>query len=152
MIRRPPRSTRTDTLFPYTTLFRSAGNARLHHVPLSIIGHVLFQILNELPSLGTRSDKAHFSLQHAPGLGKFVDAQLAEDMADESDAGIICGRPDRMPRNLGILPHGEELDELKIRAIEADTVREEERRTRAVQLHDEWCKEEEGRGKERKRT
>src|SRR3546814_7335837 len=25
MIRRPPRSTRTDTLFPYTTLFRSEG-------------------------------------------------------------------------------------------------------------------------------
>src|SRR3546814_6517272 len=25
MIRRPPRSTRTDTLFPYTTLFRSIG-------------------------------------------------------------------------------------------------------------------------------
>src|SRR3546814_1511263 len=25
MIRRPPRSTRTDTLFPYTTLFRSFG-------------------------------------------------------------------------------------------------------------------------------
>src|SRR3546814_216093 len=31
MIRRPPRSTRTDTLFPYTTLFRSApcGNGSL---------------------------------------------------------------------------------------------------------------------------
>src|SRR3546814_13176383 len=27
MIRRPPRSTRTDTLFPYTTLFRSPGAA-----------------------------------------------------------------------------------------------------------------------------
>src|SRR3546814_8760949 len=26
MIRRPPRSTRTDTLFPYTTLFRSTGH------------------------------------------------------------------------------------------------------------------------------
>src|SRR3546814_13237289 len=26
MIRRPPRSTRTDTLFPYTTLFRSSGH------------------------------------------------------------------------------------------------------------------------------
>src|SRR3546814_17848774 len=26
MIRRPPRSTRTDTLFPYTTLFRSIGS------------------------------------------------------------------------------------------------------------------------------
>src|SRR3546814_13735394 len=29
MIRRPPRSTRTDTLFPYTTLFRSARNVEL---------------------------------------------------------------------------------------------------------------------------
>src|SRR3546814_3636362 len=27
MIRRPPRSTRTDTLFPYTTLFRSPSTA-----------------------------------------------------------------------------------------------------------------------------
>src|SRR3546814_1736741 len=29
MIRRPPRSTRTDTLFPYTTLFRSVDVERL---------------------------------------------------------------------------------------------------------------------------
>src|SRR3546814_5987921 len=29
MIRRPPRSTRTDTLFPYTTLFRSARSSRV---------------------------------------------------------------------------------------------------------------------------
>src|SRR3546814_20037597 len=28
MIRRPPRSTRTDTLFPYTTLFRSLAAAK----------------------------------------------------------------------------------------------------------------------------
>src|SRR3546814_13016282 len=35
MIRRPPRSTRTDTLFPYTTLFRSVGVAahiRAHRI------------------------------------------------------------------------------------------------------------------------
>src|SRR3546814_2119816 len=32
MIRRPPRSTRTDTLFPYTTLFRS----RLPRLPLRL--------------------------------------------------------------------------------------------------------------------
>src|SRR3546814_10496566 len=31
MIRRPPRSTRTDTLFPYTTLFRSRVN-ELHEI------------------------------------------------------------------------------------------------------------------------
>src|SRR3546814_15091470 len=29
MIRRPPRSTRTDTLFPYTTLFRSDDELRI---------------------------------------------------------------------------------------------------------------------------
>src|SRR3546814_2900517 len=31
MIRRPPRSTRTDTLFPYTTLFRSVGEGLVEH-------------------------------------------------------------------------------------------------------------------------
>src|SRR3546814_2168956 len=35
MIRRPPRSTRTDTLFPYTTLFRSQGS----------LGYVGFEVL-----------------------------------------------------------------------------------------------------------
>src|SRR3546814_2789115 len=34
MIRRPPRSTRTDTLFPYTTLFRSS--TAQHSVPFLI--------------------------------------------------------------------------------------------------------------------
>src|SRR3546814_10948027 len=35
MIRRPPRSTRTDTLFPYTTLFRACGSiaSRLVRAP-----------------------------------------------------------------------------------------------------------------------
>src|SRR3546814_16700197 len=33
MIRRPPRSTRTDTLFPYTTLFRSDGVEAVHDAP-----------------------------------------------------------------------------------------------------------------------
>src|SRR3546814_9867394 len=55
MIRRPPRSTRTDTLFPYTTLFRSVlrslpgstvRRARLdkfdltHHARVIVAGHV----------------------------------------------------------------------------------------------------------------
>src|SRR3546814_5596899 len=33
MIRRPPRSTRTDTLFPYTTLFRSDRHPHGHWCP-----------------------------------------------------------------------------------------------------------------------
>src|SRR3546814_997975 len=38
MIRRPPRSTRTDTLFPYTTLFRSTlriGGMTIHEISAS---------------------------------------------------------------------------------------------------------------------
>src|SRR3546814_1897479 len=41
MIRRPPRSTRTDTLFPYTTLFRSAVRAdpgRAGVMALAVVG------------------------------------------------------------------------------------------------------------------
>src|SRR3546814_8183617 len=42
MIRRPPRSTRTDTLFPYTTLFRSAGRvAEVQGHGLAIDGNAL---------------------------------------------------------------------------------------------------------------
>src|SRR3546814_2226727 len=37
MIRRPPRSTRTDTLFPYTTLFRSQPHGRTAIVGLRIL-------------------------------------------------------------------------------------------------------------------
>src|SRR3546814_1659206 len=38
MIRRPPRSTRTDTLFPYTTLFRSPGATIAVFAPPAIPG------------------------------------------------------------------------------------------------------------------
>src|SRR3546814_8891477 len=44
MIRRPPRSTRTDTLFPYTTLFRSRRRAadqqrQFEALTLHFLGH-----------------------------------------------------------------------------------------------------------------
>src|SRR3546814_18950393 len=43
MIRRPPRSTRTDTLFPYTTLCRSAVESRSgdHTGPVAAVAHEL---------------------------------------------------------------------------------------------------------------
>src|SRR3546814_1590903 len=37
MIRRPPRSTRTDTLFPYTTLFRSCPTHALYKMHRNIV-------------------------------------------------------------------------------------------------------------------
>src|SRR3546814_5750558 len=41
MIRRPPRSTRTDTLFPYTTLFRSLDEPLDHLVGHRLVDHAL---------------------------------------------------------------------------------------------------------------
>src|SRR3546814_2957775 len=45
MIRRPPRSTRTDTLFPYTTLFRSK------QVMTTVNGRQLFGTTNRVAQL-----------------------------------------------------------------------------------------------------
>src|SRR3546814_14846876 len=44
MIRRPPRSTRTDTLFPYTTLFRSPQSPRTAagHAGVIFVAHTAF--------------------------------------------------------------------------------------------------------------
>src|SRR3546814_6828233 len=55
MIRRPPRSTRTDTLFPYTTLFRStfAIGPTLAHLDVDVQKYLLVQQLDHvLPRLG----------------------------------------------------------------------------------------------------
>src|SRR3546814_7091195 len=47
MIRRPPRSTRTDTLFPYTTLFRSAKlwtwQLLMYGIPGGYAGYGVFE-------------------------------------------------------------------------------------------------------------
>src|SRR3546814_9985247 len=55
MIRRPPRSTRTDTLFPYTTLFRSPVSrgpvrSRYSHNPVGrlLMADVEFQVVGKV--------------------------------------------------------------------------------------------------------
>src|SRR3546814_2588646 len=58
MIRRPPRSTRTDTLFPYTTLFRSMHERM---VDFGAAG---------APFSTTRSWKRHRSLMHEQRAGR----------------------------------------------------------------------------------
>src|SRR3546814_9709807 len=54
MIRRPPRSTRTDTLFPYTTLFRSVGLAWAH-----IFAHILVPELMAVARTRVPAHQAH---------------------------------------------------------------------------------------------
>src|SRR3546814_18649396 len=45
-IRRPPRSTRTDTLFPYTTLFRSIKSA---YAPETLVDRLTVMVANLAP-------------------------------------------------------------------------------------------------------
>src|SRR3546814_14613743 len=48
MIRRPPRSTRTDTLFPYTTLFRSQAFVYVATAPKSNATYLAYHAAREL--------------------------------------------------------------------------------------------------------
>src|SRR3546814_7165731 len=77
MIRRPPRSTRTDTLFPYTTLFRSAycmsAGRRLHaivrtgfHQVAVAVGHLGRLVLD--PDANPRGRVGLVRSRHLAGL------------------------------------------------------------------------------------
>src|SRR3546814_16890190 len=57
MIRRPPRSTRTDTLFPYTTLFRSPAAVFVAEPARMRRGHV-DRMLDGENEMGTRHERA----------------------------------------------------------------------------------------------
>src|SRR3546814_6149431 len=73
MRRRPPRSTRTDTLFPYTTLFRSGLEAQGERLQSRIeIEHVFDQkriALNETPTDNYTLVNASISFKPLPGNG-----------------------------------------------------------------------------------
>src|SRR3546814_8306800 len=85
MIRRPPRSTRTDTLFPYTTLFRSAKQLKSDgSIKDPLIIKLTNQILDDyrltISQLGTRLK--YFT---AASLAKYLqEGELApEDRSEE---------------------------------------------------------------------
>src|SRR3546814_4978611 len=54
MIRRPPRSTRTDTLFPYTTLFRSTRPSNGYTEKEAALNKAFRDELNELAASSAR--------------------------------------------------------------------------------------------------
>src|SRR3546814_16460654 len=79
MIRRPPRSTRTDTLFPYTTLFRSDGFDKeitrpviVNHATLTE-GQFVFSVGSSLPAAVTQ----HRSEEHTSELQSLMRISYA---------------------------------------------------------------------------
>src|SRR3546814_15042058 len=107
MIRRPPRSTRTDTLFPYTTLFRSrtftqpilrtdtTADIRQRVGLMQELGRQQqIAFLDQLQPVGNEIADRTFPLairiaaaETAPGLGcRLIGRELAVDFADVVNA------------------------------------------------------------------
>src|SRR3546814_16438376 len=82
MIRRPPRSTRTDTLFPYTTLFRSEVELRtiVREERRVTAAFVLRQDIHFRGELGVRRDRA--GLRQNLATLDFFTADAADQRAD----------------------------------------------------------------------
>src|SRR3546814_13795975 len=101
MIRRPPRSTRTDTLFPYTTLFRS--DAAIDDQLVRRLGDIGVEIVHQHPhrrlgepafradfGSGRRADHAAVVQPRGRGAGGH-----GRPFAKSRVAAITCFRPGR---------------------------------------------------------
>src|SRR3546814_11167970 len=116
MIRRPPRSTRTDTLLPYTTLFRStgrmtegghAGNARhdlgavadetgLLRQRLHISENALVSVFGRSPLASRIGPEVVFHLAgHIAGIRKGGGAAFHQARSEERRVGKECVRTGR---------------------------------------------------------
>src|SRR3546814_5398417 len=104
MIRRPPRSTRTDTLFPYTTLFRSQRLYELVPVLQALLG--LFIAAVATLDLKESGGLSHYLFSSARALfgsdrggGKLFRLDILQGPAiilwhhlDEAGDGVPIGR------------------------------------------------------------
>src|SRR3546814_18502397 len=101
MTRRPPRSTRTDTLFPYTTLFRSSSlflaltatrlkPTRPNNEVCSrfVLNSWLCQVLRSLASVG-KGTAFHMGIAHT-GAGQHPVTDSQRFNRKENDYGGTC--------------------------------------------------------------
>src|SRR3546814_10185804 len=103
MLRRPPRSTRTDTLFPYTTRFRSlvpasnsprAGALEACWTPEQVRGDgagecLLFAVISESPDEAIRLEITLALADFGDAAGEFLEiAGLAEILVDAGEADV----------------------------------------------------------------
>src|SRR3546814_5634997 len=84
MIRRPPRSTRTDTLFPYTTLFRSKSGIPFAHMSRASLHGVAMQFLNARTSVLQRTNSLPFNVSGS------INAGTGMDVGSDGRLGILA--------------------------------------------------------------
>src|SRR3546814_17449319 len=84
MIRRPPRSTRTDTLFPYTTLFRAVRDAVVQSEDRRFWSHggvdwlAVASAIRARLTMGGTGDRSRGASTLAMQLAAFLDPSLAQ--------------------------------------------------------------------------
>src|SRR3546814_5503302 len=118
MIRRPPRSTRTDTLFPYTTLFRSnivpwqLAGWQVDVCPLTEDGRIDLDAAEKL--LTPEHNMVAFA--HVSNvLGSPLDVARAADLAHRVGAELLidgCQAVPRLPVDVRSEEHTSELQSL----------------------------------------
>src|SRR3546814_12745312 len=84
MIRRPPRSTRTDTLFPYTTLFRSCFG-----YDNRVVDMLGFGVMKKVTGLPVIFDVTHALQQRDPGAA--ASGGRRAQVLDLARAGLATG-------------------------------------------------------------
>src|SRR3546814_4084853 len=107
MIRRPPRSTRTDTLFPYTTLFRSgapqslqdgvwnAGRLQQHNLPV-----VSQNIANVQWHTTCHSEQRHQSQTNAHTAGRSEEHTSELQSLMRISYAVFCLKKKRNKQNI----------------------------------------------------
>src|SRR3546814_15505019 len=109
MIRRPPRSTRTDTLFPYTTLFRSLeawtgaklierdGNSAYRLTPRGLAYHAqihdaIRSIVGATSTLMTGEEKRRLRLWCIPGFASWLSDRIGDFVRVNPDIDVELDR------------------------------------------------------------
>src|SRR3546814_12588824 len=110
MIRRPPRSTRTDTLFPYTTLFRSKRDwpvLRANWAIVALLGALAIGSFNILLYTGLQSTTALNSMLIQSALPALVLVVGAVVMGDRTSPRQIAGVLISLAGVLAIIARGD---------------------------------------------
>src|SRR3546814_10636269 len=93
MIRRPPRSTRTDTILPYTTLFRSYHGVAELGVALHLVRQRMHRVHDD-PRQARSVQHALFQIE-VPGAGLHGEQAALEAVGEPRDDALQRGELDR---------------------------------------------------------
>src|SRR3546814_7361657 len=96
MIRRPPRSTRTDTLFPYTTLFRSTSEGLRQRIGQHAIAAFVDRRGRVHDDEKREQQRQQIAIRDRPGF--VIDVVLVSAFSSHSDAPARSRVRKRAPR------------------------------------------------------